>query len=65
MMDVKFVKGRLTLKNSVEPSTTSTMQGFLHGQNLLLRIAAAMRWEVEFHAGVSHYSVEIVPRRDC
>jgi hypothetical protein len=35
----------------------------MHGQNLLMRIAAAMQWEVRFHSGALAYRVEIVPRR--
>ena len=61
-LELKFAQGRLSLENSVNPAATGAMQGFLHGQNLLIRIAAAMRWEIQFHAGVLAYRVEIVPR---
>jgi signal transduction histidine kinase len=64
-LELTFAQGRLTLKNSVDPCAGGAMQGFLHGQNLLLRIAAAMDWDVCLHAGVRDYRVEIVPRRDC
>ncbi|UVW28783.1 HAMP domain-containing sensor histidine kinase [Massilia sp. H6] len=60
---LSFVEGRLSLLNSLDPARAGTMQGFLHGQNLLRRIAAAMRWQLDFHAGATAYRVDIVPRR--
>lgn len=62
-LQLSFVEGRLSLVNSIDPARTGTMQGFLHGQNLLRRIAAALRWELDFHAGATAYRVDIVPRR--
>ena len=64
-LDLTFSDGRLRLQNSVDPARTSAIQGFLHGQNLLLRIAAAMRWDLHFHPGETVYCVDIVPRRAC
>lgn len=58
---LSFADGTLSLENTVDPSRTATMQGFLHGQNLLRRIAEAMRWEIAFHAGATAYRVTIVP----
>lgn len=60
-----FGEGRLRLENSIDPAHTGAVHGFLHGQNLLPRIAAAMGWEVAFHAGAGVYRVDIVPRRAC
>lgn len=60
---LSFAEGVLSLGNTVDPARTGTMQGFLHGQHLLRRIAKAMRWEIGFHAGATAYRVEISPRR--
>jgi len=60
---LSFEDGVLSLGNTVDPARTGTMQGFLHGQHLLQRIAKAMRWEIGFHAGAAAYRVEIAPRR--
>ncbi|MEW7848159.1 hypothetical protein AB2N08_05605 [Massilia aurea] len=61
-LTLTFSAGRLRLENSTDPARTGAMQGFLHGQNLLLRIAEAMAWDVAFDAGESTYRVDIVPR---
>lgn len=60
---LSFAHGTLCLENSVDPARTVTMQGFHHGHKLLQRIAAAMRWELAFHAGAADFRVEIAPRR--
>jgi signal transduction histidine kinase len=60
---LSFSDGVLSIANTVDAGNTGTMQGFLHGQNLVLRIAAAMRWELRFHAGGTDYRVDIVPLR--
>ncbi|WP_020652384.1 sensor histidine kinase [Massilia niastensis] len=60
---LSFANGVLSLENTVAPGRAGTMQGFLHGQNLLRRIAGAMRWELSFHAGATAYRVDIVPLR--
>lgn len=62
-LTIRFADGRLILENSVDPAATGAVQGFMHGQNLLMRIAAAMQWEVHFHSSSLAYRVEIVPRR--
>lgn len=59
---LSFADGVLSLSNTIDPARTGTMQGFQHGQNLLARIAKAMRWRIGFHAGAT-YRVEIAPRR--
>jgi len=62
-LSLSFVDGVLSLSNTVDPARPGATQGFRHGQHLLRRIAGAMRWEVEFHAGATAYRVDIVPRR--
>jgi signal transduction histidine kinase len=62
-LQLSFADGVLSLSNTIDPDRTGTMQGFLHGQHLLRRIAKAMRWEIGFHAGATAYRVEIVPLR--
>lgn len=60
---LSFADGVLSISNTVDPARPSATQGFLHGQNLLRRIAAAMRWDIGFHAGATVYRVDIVPIR--
>jgi signal transduction histidine kinase len=60
-LQVGWHDGVLSMTNTVDPGRTATMQGFQHGQNLLARIAAAMRWRIGFHAGTASYRVAIVP----
>lgn len=59
---LSFADGMLTIGNSVDPARPGTVQGFQHGQHLLRRLAATLRWEMHFHAGAGSYRVEIVPR---
>jgi hypothetical protein len=58
-----FSGERLRLENSIDSAHAGAVHGFLHGQNLLLRIAAAMGWTVDVHEGAMVYRVDIVPRR--
>lgn len=60
---LSFGAGVLSLSNTVDPARAGAMQGFQHGQNLLRRIATAMRWEIAFHAAKTAYRVEITPLR--
>jgi len=60
---LSFADGVLSLANSVDPGRAGRTQGFLHGQDLLRRIAAAMGWELDFRAGAAEYRVDIVPLR--
>lgn len=55
--------GVLAIENTVDPARPGRMHGFLHGQDLLRRIAAALRWELRLHAGAARYRVDIVPLR--
>ncbi|SEN65353.1 Signal transduction histidine kinase [Duganella sp. CF517] len=58
---LSFADGVLSLANTVDPARAGAMQGFLHGQHLLRRIAKAMDWEIAFHAEAAAYRVDIVP----
>jgi len=60
-LQLSFADRTLSITNTVDPGRAGTMQGFLHGQNLLRRIAKAMCWELGFHAGATTYRVDIVP----
>jgi signal transduction histidine kinase len=60
-LQLSFVDGVLSLGNTVDPARTSSMQGFLHGQQLLQRIAKVMHWEIGFHADTTAYRVDITP----
>jgi signal transduction histidine kinase len=56
---VVFADGCLSISNTV--MAEARMQGFAHGQNLLVRVARAMGWQVSFHPGDAVYRVDIVP----
>lgn len=58
-LTLSFADDVLSIGNTVSGSVA--VQGFQHGQNLLRRIAAAMQWEIRFHAGDTVYRVDIVP----
>jgi signal transduction histidine kinase len=60
-LQLSYVEGVLTIANTVDPARAGATQGFLHGQNLVRRIADAMGWELRFHAGATLYRVEILP----
>ncbi|MEH6435472.1 sensor histidine kinase [Massilia sp. DD77] len=60
-LDISWTEGRLVIANSVRPGDPRRVQGFSHGQDLLARIARALRWELAFHPGPSSYRVEIRP----
>lgn len=62
-MQLTFADGVLVVGNSVDPGRAGAMQGFQHGQHLLLRIAEVMQWKISFHAGAADYRVDIVPLR--
>jgi signal transduction histidine kinase len=61
-LQVSFEGGVLGISNTVDPGRVGSIQGFLHGQNLLQRIAMEMGWEISFHAGDAAYRVDIVPK---
>jgi len=60
-LQLVFTDGVLAITNTVAPQRTAATQGFRHGQQLLRRIAAAMRWQIAFHAAEDGYCVTIVP----
>ena len=60
-LHLSFADGVLGIANTVDPGRSGAAQGFLHGQNLLRRGAAAMGWELRFDAAAASYRVDIVP----
>jgi hypothetical protein len=62
-LELTFRDGVLGIVNTIDAERAATMQGFLHGQNLLKRIAQAMQWEIGFHAGGAAYRVDITPTK--
>ena len=58
---VAFANDLLSVTNTMDPARAGATQGFMHGQQLLRRIATAMHWEIAFHAGEHTYRVEIRP----
>jgi signal transduction histidine kinase len=60
-LQLAYTGDTLTVINTVAPQAGAGMQGFQHGQHLLLRIAAAMQWQIAFHAGAGQYHVTITP----
>lgn len=59
---VDLQQGTLGLANTTDDGKPGAIQGFQHGHNLLVRIAAAMDWQLTFHQHAGMYRVEIVPR---
>ncbi|KQN65750.1 hypothetical protein ASF04_19270 [Duganella sp. Leaf61] len=53
--------GALAIVNTVAPQQAASTHGFRHGQHLLRRIAAAMRWQIAFDAVEDGYRVTITP----
>lgn len=60
-LQLAYKDSMLGITNTVAPDAGTVMQGFRHGQHLLLRIAAAMQWQIAFHAHASQYHVAIKP----
>lgn len=60
-LHIAMADGVLRVVNTIEAGSPATTQGFMHGQNLLERMAAAMGWRIAFHGGAAAYTVEIVP----
>ena len=59
-ISIVFAQGRLNIVNTVQAGQPRRVHGFAHGQNLLLRLAQAMRWEIVFHPGERQYRVAIM-----
>ena len=62
-ISIAFAQGCLSISNTVPAGQARRVHGFAHGQNLLLRLAQAMRWDIRFHPGEAHYRVDILPRQ--
>ncbi|MBE3025592.1 sensor histidine kinase [Janthinobacterium sp. BJB1] len=60
-ISIAFAQGRLSIVNTVTAGQPRRIHGFAHGQNLLLRLAKAMRWDIVFHPGEAQYRVDILP----
>ena len=60
-ISIAFAQGRLSIGNTVPAGQARRVHGFAHGQNLLLRLAQAMRWDIRFHPGEAQYRVDIIP----
>lgn len=58
---IVFAQGRLNIVNTVQAGHPRRIHGFAHGQNLLLRLAKAMQWDIVFHPGATQYRVAILP----
>ncbi|WP_332878798.1 sensor histidine kinase [Massilia sp. S19_KUP03_FR1] len=63
LLGLSFADGVLSVANTVDTDREGGMQGFLHGQNLLQRLAAAMDWELGVHQGAQAYRVDITVLR--
>ncbi|WP_426070342.1 sensor histidine kinase [Janthinobacterium sp. DSP2-3-3] len=59
-LSITFAQGCLSIVNTLRAGQPRRVQGFAHGQNLLLRLAQAMRWEIAFHPGATQYRVAIM-----
>lgn len=61
-LSIVFADGTLSIANSIDGGRPRRVQGFRHGQDLLLRIAQAMCWELRFESDAATYRVAIVPQ---
>lgn len=59
-ISIAFAQGCLSIGNTVPAGQPRRIHGFAHGQNLLLRLAQAMRWDIAFHSGERQYRVAIM-----
>ena len=59
-ISIAFAQGRLSIVNTVTAGQPRRVHGFAHGQNLLLRLAQAMHWDIVFHPGEGEYRVAIM-----
>ena len=59
-ISIAFAQGCLSIGNTVPAGQPRRIHGFAHGQNLLLRLAQAMRWDIAFHPGERQYRVAIM-----
>ncbi|MCC7597623.1 HAMP domain-containing histidine kinase [Janthinobacterium sp. FW305-129] len=59
-ISIAFAQGRLSIVNTVPAGQPRRIHGFAHGQNLLLRLAQAMHWDIVFHPNTAQYRVDII-----
>lgn len=59
-ISITFAQGCLSIGNTVPAGQPRRVHGFAHGQNLLLRLAQALRWDIAFHPGERQYRVAIM-----
>lgn len=59
-ISIAFAQGCLSIVNTVPAGQPRRVHGFAHGQNLLLRLAQAMHWDIAFHPGERQYRVAIM-----
>jgi signal transduction histidine kinase len=59
-VSIVFAQGCLSIVNTVPAGQPRRVHGFAHGQNLLLRLAQAMHWDIAFHPGERQYRVAIM-----
>ena len=59
-ISITFAQGCLSIGNTVPAGQPRRIHGFAHGQNLQLRLAQAMRWDIAFHPGERQYRVAIM-----
>jgi signal transduction histidine kinase len=60
-ISIAFAQGCLSIDNTVPEGRPRRVHGFAHGQNLLLRLAQAMGWDIAFHPSQLEYRIDIVP----
>jgi len=60
-LTISYEHGCLTIYNTLPAGQAMRVQGFSHGQHLLLRLAQAMHWKIRFDPGAAHYRVAITP----
>jgi signal transduction histidine kinase len=58
---IAFEQGCLAIHNTVPAGQAMRVQGFSHGQHLLVRLAQVMGWGIRFHPGLLDYRVDIIP----
>ncbi|OYO27769.1 HAMP domain-containing sensor histidine kinase [Janthinobacterium sp. PC23-8] len=60
-LTISYEHGCLIIHNTVPAGQATRVQGFSHGQHLLLRLAQAMHWDIRFDPGAAYYRVAITP----
>lgn len=60
-LSISVEHGSVSIHNTVPAGQAVRVQGFSHGQQLLVRLAQVMQWDIRFYPGAAHYRVDIVP----